>query len=64
MIDKKQRAHDIAISILPNVLKENKQEYYTFDENGVGTFNASEIAEEYWSIYEALLKQLPDQGGL
>lgn len=61
---KEQRAHDIAVSILPKVLKENKQTYYTFDENGTGIFNAPEITEEYWSIYEALLKQLPDSGEL
>lgn len=59
MTDKEQRAHDIAIAVLPKALKKNKIKTYTF-ENGVGTFHDVEITEEYWTIYEAILKQLPD----
>lgn len=64
MTDREKRAHDLAVSLLPHIIKENNWSYYSFDENENGTFNAPEITEEYWSVYEALLKQLPDQGEL
>lgn len=64
MTDREKRAHDLAVSLLPHIIKENNQTYYSFDENGNGTFNAPEITDEYWSVYEALLRQLPDQGEL
>ena len=60
MTDKEQRAHDIATALLPKALKKHKIKPYTFDENGIGTFHNIEITEEYWSIYEAILEQLPD----
>lgn len=59
MLTREQRAHDIAVAILPDVIKENHWNYYEEDKDTNLIFNAPEITEEYYSIYEAILDQLP-----
>lgn len=61
MTDVEQRAHDIAVRILPYTLKEFDPgfSYLTCDgEQKEYHFRSSDVVEEYRLLYEALLKDL------
>lgn len=58
MIDKEKIAHDIAISILPDLIKADKLEYFEIHDDGSETFDTFEITNLYYRVYKALLKDL------
>ena len=61
MPDIKQRAHDIAVRILPYTLKEHDPNFTYLE----GTRSCSpDIVEEYILLYEAPLKDLEEYGDL
>lgn len=59
MLTPEQRAHDIAVSILPHVIKESNWNYFNADENDNLSLNI-DVSQEYISLYENLLVELKD----
>lgn len=57
-MDNKKIAHDIAISILPEILKHNGTELYLFDKTDRGTINSNEIVGTYHDSYKTILDEL------
>ena len=62
MTDLEKRAHDIAVSILPRMMEEDKMPCFVPTGPKSETFNATEIADLYEALYEALLKELQEYG--
>jgi len=59
MIDIRQRAHDIAVRILPYTLKEHDPDFTYLEGNQACS---PDIVEEYVLLYESLLKDLEEYG--
>lgn len=66
MKELQQRAHDIAVSILPHVLREDKDfKYYLRTNNGNNrAFNSFDVVSEYEDLYYAILERLQEFGDL
>ncbi len=60
MNDIEKRAHDIAVRILPYTLKEHDPNFTYLEGN---QSCSSDIVEEYFLLYEALLKDLEEYVG-
>lgn len=63
MTDIEKRAHDIAISILPSVIKADKIEYFISTGPQSEEFNSDGITELYCTVYEDILKDLQEWFG-
>lgn len=55
-----RRAHDIAVSLLPQVLQEDNISSLRYNDAGGNTFN-DEVMEDYFMVYEAALKSLEEE---
>lgn len=53
-----QRAHDIAIAVLPQMIEAEKLDYIVTDTTGEEVFNRFDITDLYQMIYEDLLREL------
>lgn len=62
MTDLEKRAHDIAVRILPRMMKEEKLSYLASYDGINPYFNAEDIIDLYCSVYEDLLRGLQDAG--
>lgn len=58
MTELEKRAHDIAVSILPRVMEEDRMPCFVPSGPRGETFNTPEIIDLYEDLYEALLKGL------
>lgn len=61
MTDFEKRAHDIAVAILPDMIKEDRrfQKWNYFEDNG-DKFNCPNVMGLYYSAYEALVNDLQE----
>lgn len=57
-MDKKQIAHDIAVSILPKYLEETKDKVCIYDNDGKFNVNSRNIKKAYEDIYSSVLSEL------
>ena len=62
MIDLEKRAHDIVVSILPELLRADKIQYFIADGANGEKFNSDDITETYCTAYEGVLKALREYG--
>lgn len=64
MISQEQKAHEIALAILPDVVKEDELHYFEKHSNRGESFNATEVIDLYYTVYEGLLKGLQEYDGV
>lgn len=62
MIDLEKRAHDIVVSILPELLLADGVQYFISDGKNGEKFNSADVTETYCTAYEAVLKELQEYG--
>lgn len=55
-----RRAHEIAVSLLPQILQEDNISSLSYNDAGGNTFN-DEVMEDYFMIYRAALKSLEEE---
>lgn len=58
MMSNEKIAHDIAIALLSESLKQTNSELYIFDKDGNGSINSLEITGAYKELYQEILSEL------
>lgn len=58
MKELKDRAHEIALAVLPKVIEENKVQCIGESMNHTTVYNTAEITNLYLDLYEGILQDL------